>query len=105
METAPLSKHSISFGLALAIACIVNALIVVVKEKSPVVMNTMKITGHHWMTHAVIVLAVFGLCGWIFGKANGGQGITIPGGWLISALVSGVFIAGLIITGFYILFD
>jgi len=35
MENAPLSKRSIAFGLALALACVVNAVIVVVKKRAP----------------------------------------------------------------------
>jgi len=106
METATVSKHSVSFGLALALACLVNALIVVVKEKSHAVMAGMqKITGHHWITHTVIVLAVFGVSGWLFGRANGGQGPAITANRLIRTLVSAVVTAGLIIIGFYLIAD
>ena len=106
MEPATVSKHTVSCGLALAIACIVNALIVVVKEKSDTVMNGMKkVTGHHWTTHTVIVLALFFLFAWLFGRANNGKGMTITAGRLISTLLSGVIIAGLIIVGFYLIAD
>ena len=106
MEPATVSKHTVSCGLALAIACIVNALIVVVKEKSDTVMNGMKkITGHHWITHTVIVLAVFVVFALLFGRANGGQGIRITIRRLIGALIGGVVLAGLIITGFYLFAD
>jgi hypothetical protein len=106
MEDTRISKHSVSFGLALAIACIVNALIVVVKEKSVVVMDGMKkVTGHHWVTHTVIVFIVFCLFAWVFGRANNRQGMNIAESRLISILVSGVMIAGLIIVGFYLIAD
>ena len=105
-DPALLSQRSISVGLALAVACIVNALIVIVKEKSNVVMNGMKtVTGHHWITHTVIVLVVFGLFAWIFGRANGGQGVTITVSRLIRTIVSGVVTSGLVIIGFYLFAD
>ena len=106
METTPLSKHSVSFGLALALTCIINAVIVVVKEKSDAVMNGMKtLTGHHWTTHTVMVLALFFLFAWWFGRANNGKGTTLTANRLIGTLVSGVVIAGLIIVGFYLIAD
>ena len=55
MEPAGLSKHTVSFGLALAIASVVNGVLVIAKEKSPAVQAAMqKLTGSHWVTHVVI---------------------------------------------------
>lgn len=106
MENTTLSKSSVSFGLALALTCFINALIVVVKEKSDSVMNAMKkLTGHHWTTHTVMVLVLFFLFAWWFGRANNGKGSTITVNRLIGTLVTGVVIAGLIIVGFYLLAD
>ena len=106
MENTKVSRNSVSFGLALAVACVVNALIVVAKEKSDAVMEGMKkVTGHHWATHTVIVFAVFGLFAWMFGRANQGHGTTITANRLISTVVSGVVVAGLIIVGFYLIAD
>jgi hypothetical protein len=64
-----------------------------------------KVTGHHWTTHTVIVLALFFLFAWLFGRANNGKGMTITVSRLISTLLSGVVIAGLIIVGFYLIAD
>jgi predicted Co/Zn/Cd cation transporter (cation efflux family) len=106
METTTVSKNTVSFGLSLAIACIVNAIIVCVKEKSEPVMNGMKkLTGHHWITHTVIVLVVFVVFALIFGRMNGGQGMKLTIGGLIRTIVGGVVLAGLIITGFYLFAD
>ena len=106
METTTVSKNSVSFGLSLAIASIVNAVIVCVKEKNETMMNGMKkLTGHHWVTHTVIVLAVFVLFGIIFGRMNAGQGMKFTIGGLIRTVVGGVAIAGLIIVGFYLFAD
>jgi uncharacterized membrane protein len=106
MENTGPSKYTVSFGLALAIASVVNALLVVAKEKSPAVMaGLQKLTGHHWVSHSAIVLILFAVLGWIFSKANGGRGIQITVNGLIRALVSGVAIGGLIILGFYLVGD
>ena len=106
METTTVSKNSVSFGLALAITCVINSVIVVAKEKSDAVMDGMKkITGHHWITHTVIVLAVFAIFAWVFGRANGGKGTALTIGRLIGTVVSGVVLGGLIIAGFYLFAD
>jgi hypothetical protein len=101
-----ISKHTKSFGLSLALASVVNGLLVVAKEKSPAVMAGMqKLTGHHWVTHAAVVLAVFGVFGWVFGMGNGGRGPKMTAGRLIGTVVSGVLAGGVIIMGFYLIGD
>ena len=107
MDTnTPLTKQSIAFGIALAIACVVNALIVVVKEKSPAVMNGMKsVLGHHWTTHSAIVVALFLGLGGLFTVLRGGRGLELTASRLIGTLVSGVVLAGVIIVGFYLFVD
>ena len=78
MANTGLSKYTISFGLSLALASVVNGLLVVAKEKLPLVLSGMeRLTGHHWVSHCVIILGLFGFCGWLFAQANGGQGIKV----------------------------
>ena len=106
MENPGLSKHTISFGLALAVASVANGLLVVAKEKSPAVLAGMqKISGHHWVTHSAIILGLFFLGGWLLAKANGGQGIRMTVSRLIATLVSGVAAGAVIILGFYLIGD
>lgn len=105
-ETASVSKYSISFGLSAALASVVNALLVIAKEKSQTVQAGMqKMTGHHWVTHSAIVLVVFGFCGWLFARANGGQGLKMSVNRLIGMIVAGVAAGGLMIIGFYLIGD
>jgi hypothetical protein len=104
MEPTGLSKYTVSFGLALAIASVVNGLLVIAKEKSAAVQAALqRLTGYQWVTHVVIVLAVFALGGWLFGRANGGSGIRVTASGLIGALVAGVATGALLIMGFYLL--
>ncbi len=106
MENTSLSKSSVSFGLSLAVTSVINAILVVAKEKSEAVMNGMKkVTGHHWITHTLLVLVLFVVFALIFGKMNGGKGKAITAGKLICTIVSGIAIAGLIIVGFYLIAD
>ena len=106
MENSQLSKYTTSFGLAVALASVANAVLVVIKEKSPDMQSAMqKITGHHWVTHSVIVLGVFVLSGWLFSRANAGQGIKVTTSSLLRTLVAGVATGSLIIVGFYLFAD
>lgn len=106
MENSPLSKYSTAFGLSLGMACVLNALLVVVKEKSPAVQATLKkMTGHHWVSHVAIVVACFFLVGWLLTKVNGGQGVKFGVNSVIGAVVGGVVLGGLTIAGFYLFAD
>ena len=106
MENTPVSKYTISFGLALALASVVNGLLVVAKEKLPAVLNGMqKLTGHHWVTHSVIVVGLFVFFGWLFAQFNGGQGIRLTISRLIGSFVAGVVTGGVIIVVFYMIGD
>lgn len=105
-EQNSLSKYTGSFGLSLAISSLVNALLVVAKEKSPAVQAGMKkITGHHWITHAGIVVIAFIVFGWLFARLNGGKGPNMRAGSLIKTVVGGVVVASVVIAGFYLIWD
>jgi hypothetical protein len=103
MENSTLSKRSVGFGLALSAACVVNAVIVIVKEKSVPVMTEMKkLTGHHWTTHALIVLLLFLGGGVLLARGAGGN---VGTNRLVATVVSSVVIATLMIFGFYLFAD
>ena len=98
MENNTLSKYTTSFGLALAVCSLINALLVIAKEKSPAVQSAMqKLTGHHWVTHAVIVLIMWVILGFLF------AGFSISVNRLIKTIVAGVFVSGMVIVGFYLI--
>ena len=106
MEYTGVSKHTVSFGLALALASVANGLLVVAKEKIPAVLDGMqKLTGHHWVSHSVIVLGLFAGFGWLFAQANHGQGIKLSANRLIGTVMAGVATGSLIILGFYLIGD
>ncbi|MGA2243848.1 MAG: hypothetical protein ABSH48_02520 [Verrucomicrobiota bacterium] len=106
MENQPLSKNTVAFGLSLALCSVLNALLVVIKEKSPAVAAAMKqMTGHHWVTHSALVVVLFLLCGWSLARLNVGQGLRLAANRLIGIVVAGVLAGGLIIMGFYLIAD
>ncbi len=62
-----MNKYALGFGLSLIVTNLLNAFVLIVKEVSVSVMNVMKAAlGHHWVTHAVLILIVFVILGVIF---------------------------------------
>jgi len=105
-STEGLSKCTVSFGISLAVACIFNALLVVLKEKNPATMAWMKKTsGHHWATHTLLSLLVFIILGLILNKTNNGNSSKSDTKSLPSLIVSSVAIGAAIILGFYLFID
>jgi len=106
MENITVSKHTISFGLSLALTSVLNALLVVAKEKSHTITVWMqKLTGHQWGSHVVIVLILFALSGWLLARVNRGGGLKLAANRLIGIIAAGIVAGGLIITGFYLVAD
>ena len=101
-----LSNVTVSFGISLAVASVVSALLVVAKEKSPALMASMKsATGHHWSTHSLVALVIFLVLGLALTRVNGGQGVRMTACGLVRTVVGGVVIGALIIGGFYLFLD
>ncbi|HSY43643.1 MAG TPA: hypothetical protein VK811_07000 [Candidatus Acidoferrum sp.] len=106
MENSPASKHTVSFGVSLAICALLNAVLVIAKEKSKSVADWMqKVTGHHWVTHVLIVLVLFAACGWCFSRTNGGQGPRMSLARLTNTIFSGVIAGVFIVLGLYLIAD
>jgi protein-S-isoprenylcysteine O-methyltransferase Ste14 len=105
MENSTVSKYTVSFGLALAVSSVVDALIVIAKEKSRTVQAAMqRLTGSHWITHVVIVLILFVSFGFLFAN-SGGPGTRMRVNGLIKTIVAGMLAGVLIIVGFYFFAD
>ena len=101
MESNTVSKYTVAYGFSLAIVSVINALLVLLKEMSEGVHAAMaKLTGHHWVTHSIFIVLLFIVLGWIFGRLNEGKGLQLPVNRLITAILAGVVIGGLIIAGF-----
>jgi uncharacterized BrkB/YihY/UPF0761 family membrane protein len=102
MEATAVSKHTLSFGLSLALCAVLNALLVIAKERSKGVADWMqRITGHHWITHVAIILVLFAIFGWCFARMNNGQGPKMSVHRLTTIVFSGVVAGVLIVLAFY----
>lgn len=96
-QSNTVSKNVVSFGLSVSVCSIVNALLVIAKEKNPAVQSAMqKLTGHHWVTHSAIVLILFVILGFAFSRIN------ISVNRLIQTIVAAVIVSTLLIIGFYL---
>ena len=106
MENTGPSKYAISFGLSLALVSVLNALLVMVKEKNRSLMGWMqKATGHQWVTHAAVMLVLFVFFGWVFSRRHGGKGPTMVVTRLITVVVGGILAGSAMIIGFYLFAD
>jgi hypothetical protein len=86
------------FGKAYAVAVIFNALLLMVKESSPAVLDFMKALGHHWVTHGAFVLIVFVGMGMYFSST----GKEMDGGKLGKLVGGSTILGGLLIMGWFI---
>jgi branched-subunit amino acid ABC-type transport system permease component len=106
MENIALSKKTTSFGLSLALCAVLNALVVIAKERSKSVADWMqKVTGHHWITHVAVLLLLYAIFGWCFARTNHGQGPKMSAQRLTGVLLTGVIAGVVIILAFYVIAD
>lgn len=98
----PISKYTVSFGISLAIASIVNALLVIAKEtnEATVLVWMRKATGHDWATQALFSIILFVGLGFVLAR---GEKTRMSGAALIRMIVAAVSAGALIIVGFFLL--
>lgn len=103
MNDTQVDKTVVAYGLSFAIASILSALLVILKEKSASVGELLAaITGHHWVTHSLLYVIVFLVLGWALSKANGGNGIAMTAKSLLTSIIGSWVISGVIIVGFFL---
>jgi hypothetical protein len=106
METLTVSKKTTAFGLSLAICAVVNAALVILKEKNHGAMTTMqKATGHHWITHSVVIIVLFFLLAGVFASMSKPKERGLSVARLLGIIITGVAIGCLAIAGFYAFID
>ena len=104
MENQPVSKYTAAFGLSLACCSVLNALLVIVKEKSPAMQAAMKkLTGHHWITHSAVIIMLFFALALILASLNGGRGPAMSAERLTRTIIGGIVAGGVMIVGFYLI--
>ena len=84
---------------AYAVTAILNAVIVLLKEKIDAVHELLAIVGHHWVGHGILVVAIFFGLGAFFSS----QHKEMAGATAVSYLVWSTLIGGGIIALFFLI--
>ena len=102
MKDPGIEKYTASFALALAVSSLLSALLVVIKERNAdTLLAWMKAaTGHHWISHGILVLSLFVVLGWALAQI--GVGARLSGNVLSGIITGSLVLSGLIIVGFFI---
>ncbi len=97
--TDTVSARASGFGVSYAITSILNALLVIWKESSEAVHDALAaVTGHHWVTHGLLVVIVFLVLGFVLSR----RGISMSGNALVITIVGATVVSGLIVAGYFI---
>jgi formate hydrogenlyase subunit 3/multisubunit Na+/H+ antiporter MnhD subunit len=97
-------KNITAFGYAFVFAALFNALLVVAKEEiEPLKAWMADISGHHWITHGVVVIVLFIAIGF-YAQEKATRARTNERGMARLILVATV-LSGVIIAGFYLFFS
>lgn len=91
-------KNIIAFGYAFVVAALFNTLLVVTKEEiGPVKAWMADVSGHHWITHGIVVLILFIVVG-LYMQEKAARARTNElqmAQWVLwTTVLSGVIIAG-----------
>jgi len=99
-ENQARDKYSVGFGVSFLITSIFNGLLVVAKESYAPLKAWMKsLSGHHWITHGIVVIVLFIVLGYILSKAGLEKKTEADKtSWLV---IAGTVLGGMIIVGFF----
>lgn len=101
MKNTPMEKYSAGFGLSLVVTSLLNAVILIIKEKNDSVMSAMKAAlGHHWTTHGAIIIIVFLVLGFIFSGMK--IETKLDSGKMLKYIIWAVIISGVVVAGFFL---
>src|SRR5687767_6216142 len=88
-----------SFGWSVVVVSLLSTLLVILKQlHAPTKAWMAGATGHHWITHSLIVLALFAVVGFGLGKMSrtttAGRFNSVAVAIIVSTIVSGLILAG-----------
>lgn len=102
MSAEKITRYLSGFGLSFLITSFANALLVIAKENYLPLKDGMKaLSGHHWTTHGIFVLALFVILGLVFSQTvsekNWGEEKLVP------MILTGTIVGSLLIMGFFLI--
>jgi hypothetical protein len=93
MEEKTAWKLVPGFGISLLVVSLFNSALVMAKELNPALLAWMKaLTGHHWITHGVLVLVSFFVLGLVLSRVDFGEKVTASK--LAAMVAAGVILGG-----------
>lgn len=100
-QSTEMSPSTAGFTLAAIVAIIFNTVLTIIKEEyHPLNVYMKSLTGHHWITHGIAVVAVFLLFGFLFSRM--GSVKRMRASTLTTILVVTVVVFGLGIFGYFL---
>jgi uncharacterized membrane protein (DUF485 family) len=98
------SKYARGFGISLIIMMLFNAVLTVAKESyEPFIKGMAAISGHHWITHGIIVVVLFFILGFVFSGTHSEKSScsarSISIGTIVSAAIGAILIGGFYLIG------
>jgi len=105
MNGKNLSATTVGFGLSVVITSVLSTILMIIKEthEETVMAWMRKATPHHWITHGVIVVALFVVLGLLLSKTGGGKGVEMKSSLLAGLLAAAAALSFVAISGFYLL--
>ena len=98
------SRYARGFGISLVIVTLFNAVLTVMKESyAPLIKGMAAISGHHWITHGIIVVVLFFILGFVFSGTHSEKSScsarSISIGTIVSAAIGAILIGGFYLIG------
>ncbi len=97
------NRVKFGFGLSVATTAILGAILVVAKEMNTVLKGWMKeFTGHHWVTHGILMLVFFLVLGLVLTKYKADESLKLNDQRMSLIVGGGTLLSAIIIAGFYL---
>ena len=98
------NKYTKGFGISLIVVMLVNAVLTVVKESyGPIIKGMAAISGHHWITHGIIVVVLFFILGFAFSSGQSKEPSWPSARGMALGTIVSTILGLLLIVGFYLI--
>ena len=98
------NKYARGFGISLIVMMLFNAVLTVIKESfAPLMKGMAATTGHHWITHGIIVVVLFFVLGFVFSGAQSEKSSWPSARGIFVGTIASAAIGCILIGGFYLI--